>query len=59
MGALWESLDTGELLPGARKILNTQTELIGENLDNLQTILTKQHFSDEIEKSLRHLLGGN
>ncbi len=56
MGALWESLDTGDLLPGARKILNTWSEQLWENLENLKTLLTKQTFSDEIKASLRNLL---
>ena len=59
MWALWESLDSWRVLPGARKILNAGSEQLGESLNSLKTILTKQSYSDEIKKSLRSLLLGN
>ncbi|MDD2693743.1 MAG: FecR family protein [Candidatus Gracilibacteria bacterium] len=52
VGAIWETLESGEILPGAQKILDAGSSKVGENLNTIKTLLMEKNFTEEARKIL-------
>lgn len=50
VGAIWESLDTGKILPGAEKIFDAGNMQVGENMDALKAFVTEKNLTEEVRK---------
>lgn len=57
INTIWDSLDNGDILPGAKKILEQSTlNLDTISLENLTDILTKKDLQEEIKNLFEKVL---